>query len=89
MNSGLIKLQEFRNEAGRRLYYQGKVHRNGENKFIVYSESFDNEYEIEIVSGYTYCSCPDYEKRSKILTCKHIKSVELYIKNSMNLIIND
>src|SRR5215212_10915613 len=36
-------------------------------------------YEVSLLGGKTYvCTCPDFEYRYEVDTCKHIKAVQLY-----------
>lgn len=77
------KLQEYRDAAGQQLFESNAVRVIDNDSFLVVSATtIDKEYEVDLIAGHKYCSCPDYEKRSKFLDCKHIRAVECYLSSS-------
>jgi len=80
MNKGKDVLQSHRNEQGYNIYKAGGVDRINETKFIVESQTEKNKYyEVELVASDFCCNCPDYEKRSSWLDCKHIMAARHYL----------
>lgn len=79
----LERLQEFRMESAKQLVEQGNVKKYSDDKYVVKSQTTEHEiYDVIIVHGkYFVCTCPDYDKRSKNLRCKHELAVELFINH--------
>lgn len=82
----LEQLQEYRKEAAQRLFDNGNVEKYTDEYYIVKSETTPNGlYVVEVVHGKHFvCTCPDYEKRSKNLKCKHELATELFIESVKN-----
>lgn len=84
MNAGIQKLQEFRHQAGFNIYMAGQIHKETDSLFFVNSQSWNDVYNVEIVEGHYYCTCKDYEQRSKYLECKHVEAIKFFIGKSLN-----
>jgi putative transposase len=70
---------DFRKNNGMIILQQGNIISNGENNYIVKSQTFaEKEYTVELLENVWVCSCPDFEYR-KIESCKHIYAVNLFI----------
>ena len=79
----LETLQNYRNSSGKRLYETGHIVGNNEELtlFLVKSESNNDDiYQVDLIHDKSFCSCPDYEKRSKNLKCKHEMAVQYFIE---------
>jgi putative transposase len=70
---------DFRKNNGLIILQQGNIIANGENSYIVKSQTFaGKQYAVELLENVWVCSCPDFEYR-KIESCKHIYAVQLFI----------
>ena len=81
--TGLEKLQEYRNKSGLELYQDGHVLKC--NRFYLVKSASEADKSYMVIDD--TCDCPDFVKRGNILKCKHICSVEYYIKNTPLLLI--
>jgi DNA-directed RNA polymerase subunit RPC12/RpoP len=70
---------DFRKNNGLIILQQGNIVVNGENNYIVKSQTLSaKQYTVELLENVWVCSCPDFEYR-KIENCKHIYAVQLFI----------
>lgn len=84
MSKGLETLQEYRNKSGQKLYESGAVQQLDNDSFLVKSESNQEQvYFIENNLEGLSCNCPDFSKRGKYLSCKHIVSVKVYLTREL------
>jgi hypothetical protein len=85
MSIGLEKLQNFRNESGKRLYEKGHVVGFNAEKtlFLVKSESSNDIYEVNLLENNSVCECPDYNRMSKVVKCKHEMSVQYFLEEEI------
>jgi transposase-like protein len=75
---------DFRKNNGEIILQQGNIIANGDNSYIVKSQTFvGKQYTIELLENVWVCSCPDFEYR-KIESCKHIHAVKLFIEPQQN-----
>lgn len=73
-------LQKQRNERGYEIFKADGVDKISETHFIVESATEKGKYyKVDFVGQTFCCTCPDYEKRSSFLECKHIMAVNYYI----------
>lgn len=67
-----------REEKGREIAIQNKLVRVRKDYYKVRSQTTDSEYDVMMLNGSWYCSCPDHYYRKAC--CKHIHAVEFSIK---------
>lgn len=79
----LEQLQDYRKQAAQRLFANQHIGKYNDEHYVVKSETSDQTiYHVEVVHGKHFvCSCPDYEKNSKYMDCKHIYAVILQRKH--------
>jgi hypothetical protein len=85
MSIGLEKLQNFRNESGKRMYEAGFVvgHNAERTLVLIKSESSDMIYEVNFLGGSSVCECMDYNRMSKVVKCKHEMAARYFLEEEL------